>query len=136
MMHEGMRPAEDELVRRAIAEMPLMSDDALAAGRTALLAKIGKTGDQPGPAAARRAQRAVWLMSAAAVAALVAGVLVGPPFLRASTSLRANTGGGPEPVADAAVTDLLLRASEAPTGDVVLKPGQDLYVQDRTLMMP
>jgi hypothetical protein len=40
MMHEGMRPAEDELVKRAVAQMPLMSDDAFAAGRIALLAKV------------------------------------------------------------------------------------------------
>jgi hypothetical protein len=130
MMHDGMRPAEDDLVKRAVAKMPLMSDDAFAAGRAALLAKIGKTGDQPDPAVARRSRRAVWLMSAAAVAALLAGLLAGPSFLRA------NTDDSPEPAASAAVADLLLRASAAPTGDVVLKPGQYLYVQDRTLVMP
>jgi hypothetical protein len=132
-MHEGLRPAEDELVRRAVATLPPMSDDALAAGRAALLAKIGETRDQPGPAVARRSRRAVWLMpatAAATVAAVAAGVLAGQSLLRT------NTGVGPEPAARAAVADLLMRASAAPTGDVVLRPGQYLYVQDRTLVMP
>jgi hypothetical protein len=135
MMHEGMRSAEDEMVRRAIAKMPPMSGDAFAAGRATLLARIGETGARPGPAVARRSRRAVWLMSAAAVAALVAGILAGPSFLRTNTGDGPEPGAVAEPAAVTAVADLLLRASAAPTGDVVLKPGQYLYVLDRTLVM-
>lgn len=157
-MREEPRPIEDELARQALADVPPMSEEAFARGRAALLARMdadeaagedaGDSAAVPGgsvaapenPAAApegakvvpieaarrRRRSGVRWLAAVAAVALLVGGALIGPALIPDDPG---ETGGGGFRIgsASAAAAEVLNQAA-AKTGDVLLQPGQYLYV--------
>ena len=148
-MRDGLRPAEDDQVKRAVSELPEMSDEAFAAGRAKLLARMGKTEpaavavEEPAavtepvavtePAAVvvprqRRSRHIAWLAAAAIVVGVLVLTLVGPSFVPQ------NGSGGPEPKIGSAVAAEALSQAASKTGDVVLQPGQFLYVRDRTIV--
>jgi hypothetical protein len=131
-MRDGLRPAEDGVVKRAVSELPEMSDEAFAAGRAKLLARMGRTAEaapeEATPAAVvplqrRRRRHVAWLAAAAVVVGVMVVVLVGPSVVPSD---------GPEPKIGSAVAAEALSQAASKTGDVVLKPGQFLYVRNRT----
>ncbi|MEV6606247.1 CU044_5270 family protein [Kutzneria sp. NPDC051319] len=173
-MRDGLRPAEDGVVKRAVSELPEMSDEAFDAGRAKLLARMGRTAAEPaaaerafepgaaerafeppgaepgaaeqaaaepdggvqaagGPAAAaavvpmqrRRGRHIAWLAAAAVVVGVMVVALVGPSVMPG--------GDGPEPKIGSAVAAEALSQAASKTGDVVLQPGQFLYVRSRTI---
>jgi len=137
-MREGLRPAEDDLVKRAVSELPPMSDDAFDAGRARLLAGMGKTADvtleavetEPVALPRRRSRHIAWLVAAAVVVGVLALTLVGPTLVPTGT-----VGSGPEPrIGSAAAAEALSQAASK-TGDVVLQPGQFLYVRNHAMAM-
>ncbi|WP_043725737.1 CU044_5270 family protein [Kutzneria sp. 744] len=141
-MRDGLRPAEDGVVKRAMSELPEMSDEAFRAGRAKLLARMGRTAAEPGgvpaagepaePAAAvvvpmrrRRGRHIAWLAAAAVVVGVMVVALVGPSVV--------PSGEGSAPRIGSAVAAQALSMAASKTGDVVLRPGQFLYVRDRTM---
>jgi hypothetical protein len=128
-MREGLRPAEDGVVNRAVSELPEMSDEAFTAGREKLLARMGRTVEASEPAAVvpmrRRRRHVAWLAAAAVVVGVMVVALVGPSVV--------PSGDGPEPKIGSAVAAEALSHAASKTGDVVLQPGQFLYVRNRTM---
>jgi hypothetical protein len=148
-MRDGLRPAEDGVVKRAVSELPEMSDEAFAAGRAKLLARMGRAPEVPeAPAAevpeagsasavpeaaaaavvplqSRRRRHVVWLAAAAVVVGVMVVALVGPSVV--------PSGDGPAPTIGSAVAAEALSQAASKTGDVVLQPGQFLYVRDNTM---
>jgi hypothetical protein len=170
-MSEGLRPAEDGVVKRAVSELPAMSDEAFAAGRARLLARMGRAPQAPmaevpatevpatevpatevpatevteaefpeaasasavpeaAPAAVvpiqrRRRRHVAWLAAAAVVVGVLVVALVGPSVV--------PSGDGPEPKIGSAVAAEALSQAASKTGDVVLQPGQFLYVRNQAI---
>lgn len=146
-MRDGLRPAEDGVVKRAMSELPEMSDEAFHAGRAKLLARMGRTATEPAaesvgvPAAGesaeaaaaaavvpmqrRRGRHIVWLAAAAVVVGVMVVALVGPSVMPG--------GDGAEPTIGSAVAAEALSQAASKTGDVVLQPGQFLYVHNDTM---
>ena len=158
-MREGLRPAEDGVVKRAVSELPEMSEEAFAAGRAKLLARMGRAPEtapvqaESAPVAPERApavpdaavvrgvaavadaavvplQRrrrghVAWLVAAAVVVGVMVVALVGPSVV--------PSGDGPEPKIGSAIAAQALSQAASKTGDVVLQPGQFLYVCNRVI---
>ena len=141
-MRDGLRPAEDGVVKRAVSELPEMSDEAFAAGRAELLARMGRAAEaEPAPATvvvaeeattapvvplqSRRRRHVVWLAAAAVVVGVMVVALVGPSVV--------PSGDGPAPTIGSAVAAEALSQAASKTGDVVLQPGQFLYVRNSTM---
>ncbi|MFC0541260.1 CU044_5270 family protein [Kutzneria chonburiensis] len=170
-MRDGLRPAEDGVVKRAVSELPEMSDEAFTAGRAKLLARMGRAPETapvqaesapvvaestpavpetpaavpvagapvvpaaaaaPGAAPAavvplqrRRRGHVAWLVAAAVVVGVMVVALVGPSVV--------PHGDGPEPRIGSAVAAEALSQAASKTGDVVLQPGQFLYVRNRAI---
>lgn len=146
-MREGLRPAEDGVVKRAVSELPEMSDEAFAAGRAKLLARMGRAPEtapvqtesapvapESAPAVAegvvvplqrRRRGHVAWLVAAAVVVGVMVVALVGPSVV--------PKGDGPEPRIGSAIAAQALSQAASKTGDVVLQPGQFLYVRNRVI---
>ncbi|QUQ63451.1 CU044_5270 family protein [Kutzneria sp. CA-103260] len=145
-MREGLRPAEDDLVKRAVSELPPMSDEAFAAGRARLMARMGRTVDTAVetqsvttaeaesiavPQPRRRSRHVAWLAAAAVVVGVLVLTLVGPTLVPKG----GDVDSGPEPRIGSAVAAEALSQAASKTGDVVLQPGQFLYVRNHTMAM-
>ncbi|MFC0429871.1 CU044_5270 family protein [Kutzneria buriramensis] len=110
---------EDDVVKAAVSELPEMSDEAVAAGRAKLLAAM-----RPATPVAPLRRRRAWLVATAVVVGVLVLTLVGPALVP-DDSPKVGTATAAEALSQAATE----------TGDVVLRPGQFLYVHNSTRVM-
>ncbi len=129
-MRDGLRPAEDDLVKRAVSELPPMSDEAFDAGRARLLAEMGRTVEAKPVVVPQRRRHVAWLAAAAVVVGVLVLTMVGPTLVP-----KGDVDNGPEPRIGSAVAAEALSQAASKTGDVVLQPGQFLYVRDHAMAM-
>jgi hypothetical protein len=128
-MRDGLRPAEYGVVKRTVSALPEMSDEAFDAGRAKLLARMGRAPEAVTEAAVvpvqrRRRRHVAWLAAAAVVVGVMVVALVGPSVVPSD---------GPEPKIGSAAAAQALSQAASKTGDVVLQPGQFLYVRNNAM---